>query len=114
MSPAKNRFNGPVLAFAGLVLCVLAYQTNAMRSIKLMQPTVIATIDLEAVFKQLDRVGVAEKALEAEIQKLIDSKTAMEENIKNLQADQEDFPPGSEKYKKIEDDLLRALSAPFP
>ena len=108
MSPKNNRFNGPVIVFSTLVLCVIAYQTNAMRAMAMMQPTVIATVDLEKVFGMLDRVGVAKIALEVEIQILTDANELMRESIKSLQADQEDFPRGSEKYQEIEDRILRA------
>ena len=107
MSPTKNRFNGPVIALAAFALCVVGYQTQAMRAMAMMQPTVIATVDLEEVFGLLDRVGVEQKELENEIQTLIDANKVIEESIKGLQADQEDFPPGSQKSKEIEDRILR-------
>lgn len=108
MSPTNNRFNGPVIVFSTLVLCVIAYQTNAMRATAMMQPTVIATVDLEKIFGMLDRVGVAQKALEVEIQTFTDANEVMRESIRGLQADQEDFPPGSEKFQEFEDRILRA------
>ncbi len=108
MSPRKKRFNGPVFAFAVLALSVIAFQTHAMRTMAMMQPTVIATVDLEKVFGLLQEVDAAEKGLENEIQVLLESKKMAEESISALQADQEDFPPGSQKFGEIEDRLLRA------
>lgn len=108
MPPTRNRFNGPVFAFAVLVLCVIAYQAHAMRTRAMMQPTVIATLDLEKVFGQLQEVDVAQKGLENEILVLMETNKIAEETIKALQADKEDYALGSQKYKEIEDRLMRA------
>ena len=111
MPSTRNRFNGLVFAFAVLVLSVIAYQTHAMRTMAMMQPTVIATLDLEKVFGQLQEVNVAEKVLENEIMVLVEANKIAEETIKALQADQEDFPPGGQKFEEIEDRLMRAAYA---
>lgn len=111
MPSTRNCFNGPVFAFAILILCVIAYQTHAMRFMEMMQPTVIATLDLEKVFGQLQEVGVREKGLESELLVFIEANKIAEETIKGLQADQEDFPPGSQKFEEIEDRLMRATYA---
>ena len=111
MPSTRNRFNGLVFAFAVLVLSVIAYQTHAMRTMAMMQPTVIATLDLEKVFGQLQEVNVAEKGLENEIIVLKETNKIAAETIKALQADQEDFPPGGQKFEEIEDRLMRAAYA---
>lgn len=111
MPSTRNRFNRPVFAFAVLVLSVIAYQTHAMRTMAMMQPTVIATLDLEKVFGQLQEVNVAEKVLENEIIVLKETNKIAAETIKALQADQEDFPPGGQKFEEIEDRLMRAAYA---
>jgi len=111
MPSTRNRFNGLVFAFAVLVLSVIAYQTHAMRTMAMMQPTVIATLDLEKVFGQLQEVNVAEKVLENEITVLKETNKIAAETIKALQADQEDFPPGGQKFEEIEDRLMRAAYA---
>ena len=111
MPSTRNRFNRPVFAFAVLVLSVIAYQTHAMRTMAMMQPTVIATLDLEKVFGQLQEVNVAEKGLENEIIVLKETNKIAAETIKALQADQEDFPPGGQKFEEIEDRLMRAAYA---
>ncbi len=108
MSTMNTRTHAPVLLLIGIVLGLLAYQSQAHRPAAVIaQPTVVATVDLETVFNQLKEREARHSALQAQAQALVDKNDGLQAEIEQLQLDLEDYARGSDKFLEIEDQLLR-------
>ena len=79
MNQQHYRLNAPVLMLAVLLMSVIGYQSFAMRTLAMMKPAVIATVDLETVFNALDQRSLAEERLRNETQRMIDSNKQKED-----------------------------------
>ena len=108
MHTLNTRTHGPLLLLIGLVLGLMAFQSQARRPTAMMaQPTVVATVDLEAVFNQLKERDALHNQLQGKAQELVDKNAPLKAEIEQLQQEIEDYAPGSDKYLELQDTIMR-------
>ena len=101
-----NRTNGLYRFLAALGLLVLAVAVigpaHAMLSLKQLPAPVIATLDLERIFNEIDRKNQAEVHIEKELKKYQEQAEALRAEADRLKADLELLVPGTDKYEQAE------------
>ena len=88
-----------------LILIVLvgvtAYDSFAIRNVLKASPTAAGVVNLEEVFAGLTERAEADAALQQMADSLQRDSETQSQEIENLAADLEDYPPGSEKYQQV-------------
>ncbi len=92
------------LAAIGLIVFALAVigPTHAVLSLKQLNPPVIATLDLERVFNEINRRNQAEADLEQELKRFQRQAEDLRNEAERLKTDLELLVPGTEKYEEAE------------
>lgn len=96
-----------VTASVVLLAAVVIAPTNGVWTAGLLPPPVIATIDLERVFNDIDRRNQAEVDLEAELQAYQDQAGELKAEAKSLAEDRDMLAPGTQKYDQAEKRLTQ-------
>lgn len=86
-----------LLLGAGLLVGV---QAIAFHALPLASPTVVATVNLEATFNGLEEWSQMQASVTQRSDEMQDEVNRRQESITLLEADLEDYPEGSEKYKE--------------
>lgn len=100
-----KRLNWPALILALVVVCLIGAQTQAVRTM-FAQPTAVATLDIVRCFNSLNERDGLEAALNADIQRMIDENAELEQRVKMMEADLQDYERGSDKFKELQGELL--------
>ena len=103
----KNRTLVSALAVVLTGFMALAgYQAHALSRMAQLEPAVVATVDLLRVFDEVEEKAAAVQDLEAELQKLIDERNRRNQLLNRLEADLQDYPPGTQQYKDAQERLV--------
>lgn len=98
----KQIINWPVLILALAFVSFAGYQALALRELARLQPAVIATVDLERIFNNIDEREAADESLTQianELQADIDARTAA---LEEMNEELEIYTPGTEEYQQVE------------
>ena len=102
MTPHSSRPRILLLAaglLAGAVFLV-GVQAAAMHAMPLLSPSVVATVDLEKTFNGLEEWSQAQANEADRVAKMQEEVDRRQETISLMEADLEDYPSGSDKYKE--------------
>lgn len=105
MRQFKITRNWPILTLVAAMVMLLGYQATAIRNLSQLQPAVLATVDLERIFNQLDERDHADAELAEmanDLQKNIDAQVR---RINLLEEDLEAFEQGSDKHQQTLEEL---------
>lgn len=101
MTIRKSLINWPAIVLA-VAFCALAgYQTMAMRELARLQPAVVATVDIERVFAQIEERVAAEGTLDTVRQQARSETEAKARALRALEEELELHPTTSDKYQEI-------------
>ena len=101
MTPHSSRPRIILLA-AGLLAAaafLVGVQAVAMHAMPLLSPSVVATVDLEKTFNGLEEWSQAQATEADRVAKMQEEVNRHQETISMMEADLEDYPSGSDKYK---------------
>ena len=101
MTPHSSRPRIILLA-AGLLAAaafLVGVQAVAMHAMPLLSPSVVATVDLEKTFNGLEEWSQAQATEADRVAKMQEEVNRRQETISMMEADLEDYPSGSDKYK---------------
>jgi len=94
---------GVILFAAGLLLTsalLVGVQAVAVHALPLLSPTVVGTVDLEATFNGLEEWSQVQVSLSQRADQMQDEITRRQDELESLEADLEDYPQGSAKFKE--------------
>lgn len=100
----RSPFRPGVILFAtGLLLTsalLVGVQAVAVHALPLLSPTVVGTVDLEATFNGLEEWSQVQVSLTKRGDKMQDEIKRRQDELESLEADLEDYPQGSAKFKE--------------
>ena len=108
MDKSFNCTHTVVTACVVLLAAMVIAPTNGVWTAGLLEPPVIATLDLERVFNDIDRRNQAEVDLEARLQTYQAQARELQSKAKRLGEDIEMFAPGTQKYDNAQKQLTQA------
>ena len=87
-----------------IILLSVAVVAPAVALLPTLQlaPPVVATVDLERVFNEIDALDKAQKEVEAAIKPFQDDADTMRQNAERLKEDLELYVVGTDRYKEAE------------
>ena len=97
----QHKWTLMAVGVATLAIAIIA-PTYAVWPALGFEPPVIASLDLERVFNEIDRLQDAQDDLEAGLQQFQDQAEALRQEAEKLRADLDLLVPGTEKYAKAE------------
>lgn len=106
MNVRKTNINWSTVALIALVAGVVGHATNANRAAP-TSPSVVAVLDLEALFQGLDERGSADTQLMRIAEDLDARGTLRREEIELLSQDLELYSPGSPQYQETSREVAR-------
>jgi Skp family chaperone for outer membrane proteins len=89
-----------------VLIGLVGYQTFAYRPAMSNSPAVIATVNLEQLFKGLDEKTAADEQLKQMATKLNDEAEAKMKEIKQIDEDLKDHPKGSPTYSQMQEQQI--------
>lgn len=101
----KNHVNWPAALLLVLLAGWVGYATRANRPVAPAQPAVIATVDLEAVFRGLNERGDADVYLKGLAEQLEADGQRRRDEIELLGQDLELYSPASKQYQDVQQQL---------
>ena len=100
----RSPFRPGVILFAtGLLLTsalLVGVQAVAVHALPLLSPTVVGTVDLEATFNGLEEWSQVQVSLTKRGDQMQDEIKRRQDELESLEADLEDYPQGSAKFKE--------------
>ena len=108
MDRSFNCTHTVVTACVVLLAAMVIAPTNGVWTAGLLEPPVIATLDLERVFNDIDRRNQAEVDLEARLQTYQAQAQELQNKAKRLAEDLEMLAPGTRKYDNAQKQLTQA------
>ncbi len=108
MDRSFNCTHTVVTACVVLLAAMVIAPTNGVWTAGLLEPPVIATLDLERVFNDIDRRNQAEVDLEARLQTYQAQAQELQSKAKRLGEDIEMLAPGTQKYDSAQKQLTQA------
>lgn len=96
----RHLLNWPMLLLAAAFVSFAGYQTMALRELARLQPAVVATVDLERVFNNLEELGAADNELTkmaTELQEEINTRAAA---LERLNEEVEVYTPGTDQHQQ--------------
>ncbi len=102
MTPYSSRPRVLLVAAALLTGAVflVGVQAVAMHAMPLLSPSVVTTVDLEKTFNGLEEWSQAQADETKRIASMQEEVDRRQETISTMEADLEDYPSGSDKYKE--------------
>jgi Skp family chaperone for outer membrane proteins len=102
MTPYSSRPRVLLVAAALLTGAVflVGVQAVAMHAMPLLSPSVVTTVDLEKTFNGLEEWSQAQADETKRISSMQEEVNRRQETIATMEADLEDYPSGSDKYKE--------------
>jgi Skp family chaperone for outer membrane proteins len=97
--------NWPAVLLLAVLVAVVAYQTQANRATALAPPTVIATVNIEKLFQNLDERGEADTRLTALAEELDAESQRRREEIRLLDEDLALYATGSKQYQETSEQI---------
>jgi Skp family chaperone for outer membrane proteins len=107
----KTRSKRLLAAVAALtVTSLLAYQSYALSRIGPARPAIIAAIDLERIYGQLDERTSLDAELQQMVTNLENQRDTLETRVKDLQDELGEgvLTPGTDQYKSLETEYIQA------
>jgi Skp family chaperone for outer membrane proteins len=108
MQSFKMRINWPIVATLAVVAGLLAYQSWASLNMSPAGPAVIATVDLERAFNELDERAQAKADLQAMVNRLDARGQEMRDRVEMLKTDIDTYAEGSDAQQKALEDYTLA------
>ena len=108
MQSLKMRISWPIVATLAVIAVVLAYQSWASPNMAPAGPAVVATVDLERAFNELDERAKAKADLQAMVDRLDARGQELRDRVKMLEADIETYAEGSDAQQKALEDYRLA------
>lgn len=108
MNDRRFRINWPFALLTAAFLAFAGYQSHAIRTLENLRPAVIATVDLERVFDQLDERDVAGQALQQMADTLQADADAQAKAIQALEEELALYTRGTEKHQQTLEKLSLA------
>lgn len=100
--------NLPMLLMAAMFVSFAGYQSVALRNIANMKPAIVATVDLERVFNQLEERTAADEDLTKMADELQRDGDRRAKAIDALEEELEVYTPGSEQHQELLNKLALA------
>jgi len=108
-SSLGNGLNRPSTILLLAIVALVGYQSLANRAAPpTLSPAVVATVNLDQVFKGLNVKTKADNDLKVLATDLNDKALGKEKELKQLKADLDDHQPGSPAYQQIEQKAVLA------
>ena len=98
----------PLVAVIGLLASMIAYQSfGGGGATAIIDPAVVATVNLERVYGAIPQKATAEQSLEAFGRSLDNTINGMEDEIELLESELEGLAPNSERHEQVTAELMR-------
>lgn len=89
-------------ALLTLAMALIGYQAHALQRMAQLEPAVVATVDLLAVFDAIEERNTAAQEINAQLDALVEEKTRREQTIAALEADMNDFATGTPQFREAQ------------
>jgi len=107
MKTMHRRINWPVAFVLAVLAGLVAYTTQAQKAPPPLSPAVVATVNIEEIFRGLNERAAADTSL-LELAEELDAKgVQMREEIELLGQDLELYPVGSKQYQQATEEIAR-------
>lgn len=108
MSSRRRLFNWPMALLAVAFVGVAGYQSLAIRNLEAMlNPAIVATVDLEQVFNNLDEREAADAELQELAERLQRQGDERSDEIDRLREDLEIYAEGTEEHQEMLTELAK-------
>jgi Skp family chaperone for outer membrane proteins len=105
MDALHRRINWPALLLLALLAGFMACQTQAHRASSQAPPTVVATVNIERLFQNLDERSAADTRLIALAGELDAETQQRQEEIDRLNEELEVYAPGSKQHQELNEQI---------
>ncbi|MDY7108806.1 MAG: OmpH family outer membrane protein [Planctomycetota bacterium] len=105
MKAMHRRINWPAALLLALLAGFVAYQTQAHRASASAPPAVVATVNIERLFQNLDERSAADTRLTALAEELDAETQRRQEEIERLNEELEIYAPGSQQHRELNEQI---------
>jgi Skp family chaperone for outer membrane proteins len=105
MKAMHRRINWPAAFLLVLLAGFVAYQTQAHRPASSAPPTIVATVNIERLFQNLDERSAADTRLTRLAEELDAETQRRQEEIERLNEELEIYAPGSRQHRELNEQI---------